>query len=87
MVKENLNTSFLNIWWTLWIINNLFGQFVFRYSLRAETLNELTGRTTASIINNLIGIPLALITLKVINNYADVEPLLHEIVYDDEVLA
>ncbi|RYE37497.1 MAG: DUF4328 domain-containing protein, partial [Sphingobacteriales bacterium] len=35
------STRFLGIWWTLWIINNLIGQFVFRYSMKAETAEQL----------------------------------------------
>ncbi len=73
------STSFLGIWWTLWIVSNLLGQFVFRYSLRAETLDELTTLTVAGIISNVIGIPLAYITAKVIGDYAKVEPLLFEL--------
>jgi len=73
------STNFLAIWWTLWIINNILGQFIFRYSLRAESLDELTTLTVVSIISNLIGIPLAYVTAKVIGDYAQVEPLLHEL--------
>ena len=41
----------------------------------SETLEELTTSTIASIIASIIGIPLALITVKIIKDYAEIEPL------------
>jgi len=81
-IGENFTTSHLGWWWTLWIISNVVGQFVFRYSMKAESVDELTVSTLASIISNLIGIPLALITVKVIKDYSNVELLLNEIKED-----
>jgi len=74
-----LPTSSLGWWWTLWIINGIISQFVFRYSLKAESIDELIMSTVAGIISNIVGIPLALITVKVIKDYSNVEPLLSEI--------
>ena len=82
-VNSNFTTNALGWWWTLWIINSIIGQFVFRYSMKADTIDELTISTVASMIGNILGIPLALITVKVIKDYANVETLLSEI--KDEV--
>ncbi|MFV8357011.1 DUF4328 domain-containing protein [Flavobacterium sp. XS1P32] len=71
----NLNTQFIRWWWALWLIASFLGQFVFRYSQKAETLEELTTVTIVSIIASIIGIPLALITVKIIKDYAEIEPL------------
>ena len=71
----NLNTQFIGWWWTLWLIASFLGQFVFRYSQKAESLEELTTVTIVSIIASIIGIPLALITVKIIKDYAEIEPL------------
>ena len=71
----NLNTQFIGWWWALWLIASFLGQFVFRYSLKAESLEALTTATIASIIASIIGIPLALITVKIIKDYAEIEPL------------
>ncbi|MDM1046261.1 DUF4328 domain-containing protein [Myroides sp. 1354] len=73
---QNLNTNLLGLWWAFWLLNNAFGQFVLRYAQRAEAIDELTTTTVASMANNSIGILLALLTIKVITNYAAVEPLL-----------
>jgi hypothetical protein len=82
--NHTFSTNALGWWWTLWIISKIIGQFIFRYSLKAESIDELTVSTFASMIINIIGIPLALITVKVIKDYLDVEPLLSEI-QDEEV--
>lgn len=83
-INSNFTTSSLGWWWTLWIINNIIGQFVFRYSMKAESIDELTISTVASIIGNILGIPLALITVKVIMDYSNVELLLSEIKNEEE---
>ena len=83
-VNDNFTAGSLGWWWTLWIINNLIGQFVFRYSMKAESIDELTTSTIASMVANIIGIPLALITVKVIKDYSNVEPLLNEIKDEEE---
>lgn len=83
-VASKLSTSSLGLWWTLWIINNLIGQFVFRYSLKAESIEELTISTIVAMIGNVVGIPLALITVNIIKRYAAVEPLLYELNSEQE---
>lgn len=74
-----ITTSLLGWWWALWIINGISSQFVFRYSMKAETIEELTVTSVAGMICNIIGIPLALITIKVIRNYSEIEPLLNDV--------
>ncbi|MDZ4665783.1 MAG: DUF4328 domain-containing protein [Bacteroidota bacterium] len=76
---KDFNTRNLGWWWALWIISNFLGQFVFRYSRNAESIDQLTVVTVASMLENLIGVPLALITIKIIKEYASMEVLLLEI--------
>lgn len=85
-VSKNIVTSSLGLWWTLWILNNVIGQFVFRYSKNAETLDQLSIMTIASMVANLVGIPLALVAIKVTKDYASVEPYLDELKDEDEIL-
>lgn len=77
--NQTLSTSALGWWWTLWIICSIMGQFVFRYSMKAESIDELTISTVAGIVGNIIGISLALITIKVIKDYSNVESLIFEV--------
>ncbi|MDI5896118.1 DUF4328 domain-containing protein [Flavobacterium algoritolerans] len=81
---QNLTTHFIGWWWALWIISSFLGQFIFRYSMKAETLEELTTTTIASIFASIIGIPLAIITVKVIKDYSEVEHLLYELKDEEE---
>jgi hypothetical protein len=83
-IRENFTTSYLGWWWGLWIINNLIGQFVFRYAMKAKSIDELTISTVASMVGNIVGIPLALITVKVIKDYSNIEPLISEIKDEEE---
>lgn len=67
--------TLLGTWWGLWIFSNFFGQILFRYSLRAETLDELTYSTLGNIIHCLAGIPLAIVTVRVIKTYSAAETM------------
>ena len=83
--KVNYTTNYLGWWWALWIITNIIGNFVFRFSLRyAETIEDYITMTFGQMVVEVLGIPLALITIKVIKDYAKVEPLLSEITEDME---
>ncbi len=83
-INENFTTGYLGWWWTLWIIKNIIGGFVFHYSMKAESIDEWTISTVASIVGNVVRIPLALITVKVIKDYSKVELLLREIKDEEE---
>lgn len=82
--SESLSTTWLGVWWVLWLVNNALGQFVFRYSLRAKSVDDFITMTRASMTSNIVGIALAIVAIKVIRDYAKVEPLLHEVKGDSE---
>lgn len=64
----NLETSYLGIWWALWLINGVLGNIVFRVFKDADTVDQLLTSTVLEIITTVIGIPLALLTIKVIRD-------------------
>lgn len=77
--NQNFSTGALGWWWALWLFNGFVGQILFRYSLNAESIEEISTSSVLSIFSNIIGIPLALITVKIIGDYAKVEPLLRQV--------
>ena len=85
--EEASSTKFLGWWWALWLINNLVAQYEFRTSLKAEIAADLSNVTIAGMIGNLISIPLAIITVKVVKDYAKMEQVLHSISDEEELLA
>jgi len=76
---DHLSIASLSLWWTLWIIDRFFGQFVFKYTMKAETIEELTTSTIAQLISNGIGIVLAIITINIITEYSKLELVMHKI--------
>ena len=74
-----LKTNYLGVWWGLWILNGILGGILSRMGLRADTVDELIVITVGYMITYLIGIPLALVTVKVIRDYSKSEPLLRQI--------
>lgn len=84
-VDENFNMVYLGWWWSLWVINNIMGQFIYRYFKNAEEVIELSNSTVAGIVENFIGIPLALITIKIISDYASIEPVFAQPHNEEEI--
>ena len=57
----------LPVWWALWLTSNILSQSVFRLSAEAVELSELMNLNMLSQVSNLLDIPLALVTLAIIN--------------------
>jgi len=64
------NTQLIGFWWGLWIVSNYLGNYILKTSFKEETIENLMNSTVADIILSLIGIPLAIVTVKVIKSYA-----------------
>ncbi|MCE3295229.1 MAG: hypothetical protein K0R65_943 [Crocinitomicaceae bacterium] len=67
------NFAVLGWWWGLWITLNIAQNIVTRVSLRSESLDVLQSLAVASMAIELLYIPLAYITVKVIRNYNEME--------------
>ncbi len=61
-------SSILPIWWTLWLVSGFLGQAILRLSMRAEELPELLNLNLITQVSNLLDIPLALVTLSIVNS-------------------
>jgi len=58
----------IGIWWFLWITTNMLGQAVFRMSTGAEELPELMNLNIVTQVSDVLAIPLALVTLAIVNS-------------------
>lgn len=80
--KVNYSTNYLGWWWALFIILQLVGIFVVHrtsdgtYLLHVDNIITIT---VVQMISNVLWVLLALITIKVIKDYSQVEPLLAQI--------
>ncbi|MDR0516775.1 MAG: DUF4328 domain-containing protein [Fibromonadaceae bacterium] len=75
--KENLSTHLLVPWWVLWLTYCSMSKVIARSLLSAKTLEGIIYATGLDMIGNIIGIILALITIKVIEDYSKAESLLN----------
>jgi len=64
--SENVS-SLLGVWWFLWIVTNMLGQALFRMSNCAEELPELMNLNLVSQASEILSIPLAFVTLSIVN--------------------
>ena len=85
-MTENYSSSLLSVWWTLWIISGILGQFIFRFSSKAETVEQLITLTEADLVSSIIGVPLALVTIRIIKKYSEIESQLPTINWTEEEL-
>lgn len=83
---EISSIALVHAWWGLWMLNNVITQVANRTAASAETLEVLLATTIAHIVVSVLVIPLAIITVKVIKNYASVEPLLKELTKEEEMI-
>jgi hypothetical protein len=83
--KVGYTTAYLGWWWALWIINGVLGQIIFRSSSKADDIDELLNITGISIGSSITGIIAAIVTIKVIRDYSNVESVLFEIKENETV--
>ena len=58
--------SLLPAWWTLWIVNMIFGQVIFRLSMKAKELDEFQFITGVEIASSILGVLLSLVALTLV---------------------
>ena len=70
--------SILVLWWFLWIVTNAIGNASFRFSMRAEELNELITLNMINQASEVFSIPLAFVTLSIINSIYHAQNVAYE---------
>lgn len=83
-VSRSVNLTIVGIWWALWVISNIINNFVTRITWLAKSIDDFILSSQLSIVTSLIGIPLCLITVKVIRDYAEMESTLYRLVKEEE---
>lgn len=62
------STTFLKIWWTVFLINGSVGNYAFRLSIKAETASELIKSNWVGIVSDAVGIILSLTIIYLVSN-------------------
>jgi len=63
-------------WWTFWIVNFIVTRFILRAELMSPTLETQIKLSIATMIMAVFGIIMILVTVRMINDYRDMEKLL-----------
>lgn len=77
--NSDAERSVIGVWWFLWIISNFIGNYVTRTAFDAETIDNFINMTISDIIMSIIGIPLAIVTVKMIKAYSVKEEKLFQL--------
>ncbi len=78
------NSFLIGSWWALWILGGIIGRYIFKTSMRANTLNELIQSTQADMFGQLIDIPLTILAILVIRVVSKKETLLAKLEIQNE---
>lgn len=70
---QNLQPRLINLWWTFWIIQGIFGQFNFRYSRNLTTIEGYMTSTLLDIVSMFLVIIAAIYAQRLVNAYAQAE--------------
>ena len=81
----NISMNYISVWWAFWILSSIFGQIILRITLKSNTVDDYIFTTICSMIQNIVNIPLALLAIQVIKNYAKLEPHLFELKEEEMV--
>lgn len=82
--KVKLDTTFVGIWWFLWLVSNLLANIDFKMSNSATDIDKFLNLTALDMGMDVLGIILALITIKVIKTYAHAESFLIQLKDEEE---
>lgn len=75
----DISMNYISVWWAFWILSSIFGQVILRITLKSNTVDDYIFTTICSMIQDIVNIPLALLAIQVIKNYAKLEPHLFEL--------
>ncbi|NPA45519.1 MAG: DUF4328 domain-containing protein, partial [Chlorobi bacterium] len=79
LISEKTNTPttsrpvIIGIWWALWILSHFIGRYVLKLGMKAETIDDYINSTVGDMVISILGIPLAIITVLIINSYSKKE--------------
>ena len=76
---SNDNSMLIGGWWALWIFSNYIGKYVAKSTFNADTIEALSHSTLGDMALSVVDIPLAIITVMMIKQYADKEAALYEL--------
>lgn len=81
-----LRSTVVGWWWFFWITSSLLSNASYRLSMHAESIEAFSNVTILGMASNVFGIPAALLVVKVIKDYSNMESLLYQLRDDDALL-
>lgn len=80
----DLSSSWVLSWWVLWLISGVLGRISLGFLKKENTVENLLDSTMIDMTINLLGIPLALITIYVVRKYAIAEQIMYDLCVEEE---
>ena len=79
-----LPVAWVGSWWALWIISGLLGRISMQFLKKENTVENLISSTEVDMAINLIGIPLALVAIRVVKKYSEAEQIMYNLINEEQ---
>lgn len=73
-IGNNLRSAHVGWWWAFWIATSVLGQIIFRLSFRSVTSGSLKSLALVNLIDSIVTVFLTILAIKVVRDYAYIEP-------------
>ena len=83
LLADGRSTKFMGWWWALWLISNIIGSISARL-IDSESVSGLKMATIFSMLHALLNILAALLSIKLIREYSEMEKRLPEAVIEND---
>lgn len=83
-VNYNLNKRLIGWWWGFWIVLQTLSSISQQTEMKVETLDQFIRATEWCMLYNIIGIPTAILVLKVMKDYMKTETILYQMDQESE---
>lgn len=75
-LSSRLSKDILGLWWTMWLLSAVMGQWLLRQQTSGASYDALLGVARFSLVVNMFDLLLCLVAVKMVNDYRRAERLL-----------
>ncbi len=67
------STTIIGLWWFFWLVTNVIGNNIFKYTLKSETIADYLNLTIADMALSFLSVPMAILAYLMIEQYNEIE--------------
>ncbi len=67
------STTIIGVWWFFWLVTNVVGNYILKYTFKSETITDYINLTIADMVLAVLSIPMAILAYLMIEQYNEIE--------------